>query len=130
MNWILYRYGLMFLFCIADVRYRNRSIDASILFYYSIQMKNYFKVNSVEVITGQKNDLLKINFICSNWQPWMVVYKFRDTRRHKRSFKLRITSHSTDFLMYNIKNKWSKDLVRCKSRYRSDGTLMIEEPII
>ena len=108
-------------------------IEALMLHFLStihITMKKLFKVNSVEVITGQKNDLLKINFTTSQGTPGMIVYKFKDNLRHKRSFNSWLKHNSTDFLMYNIKNKWNSKFVRLKAWYRSDGKLMVEDTVV
>ena len=52
-----------------------------------------FKVKNAEVITGSKNDLLHIQFTSSNGTPCETVYKFRDNKRHKRSFNARMSAN-------------------------------------
>jgi len=79
-----------------------------------------FKVKSAEVITGKKNDLLHIQFVSSNGIPCESVYKFKDNKRHKRSFNARLSHNDKNYLMYNIKNKRNDKFSKCKSRRRSD----------
>ena len=88
------------------------------------------KVFKSEVITGSKHDLLHIQYQSTNGTPCETVYKFNDTKRHKRSFKTWCTKEKQQRLMYNIKHKWNNMFTKCKCRHRSDGQLMIEEPIV
>lgn len=91
---------------------------------------NKFKVKHAEVITGKKNDLLHIQFTSSSWIPCESVYKFKDGKRHKRSFNARLSANGTDYLMYNIKTKRNDKFSKCKCWHRSDWQLMIEDTII
>lgn len=74
-------------------------------------MTNTFKVNSFNVVSAtssRKSDILIVNYDWDYWKSRDLVYKFNDTRRHKRAVETyyKNNPHRVQWIINDIKTKW------------------------